>query len=353
MQVRPSAFIVSPAYDVTFFFASLAAPLLLWGAFGLGWLTGVAVYAVFQLAFNLPHNAQTWTMSIFDDEDRSKNGRRYAIALGIILVVFAVPALLSPEGVAPWLRDALVYWGYYHLVRQHYGILRLYERRMANAGTPAPPLESKLYARFIDVVSYAPLLIRFRDPNLMTIHAAGRAVWIRHPILPPIVWQAVASAYAATILLAVVHHVVLALTGRRNLGPRAMHLIAVTVCFGLATLVVNDILVAIAIVTAFHNLQYMGLVWFHNRTRADIADREHAPAGKNVTIDWIRTGKQGRYAALSFAYGAALLAPVAIFRTPLSQLPITCVVALHYYVDSRVWRFADHPNLARFLRLKA
>jgi hypothetical protein len=69
--------------------------------------------------------------------------------------------LLSPDGVSPWLRDALVYWGYYHLVRQHYGILRLYERRMAIAGTPAPPLESKLYARFIDIASYAPLLLRF------------------------------------------------------------------------------------------------------------------------------------------------------------------------------------------------
>ena len=29
-----------------------------------------------------------------------------------------------------WVRDALIYWGYYHLVRQHYGFQRLYERKM-------------------------------------------------------------------------------------------------------------------------------------------------------------------------------------------------------------------------------
>jgi hypothetical protein len=185
----------------------------------------------------------------------------------------------------------------------------------------------------------------------MTIHAAGTA-WIRHPVLPPIAWHTVAAVYVAVVAAAIVHHVVLAARGRRNLGPRAMHLVAVTLCFALANLLVRDVLVAIAIVTSFHNLQYVGLVWFRNRTRAEIADREAVARGRNPAIDWIRSGRRGRYAAVSFAYGALLLAPVALFRTPLSQLPITWAVAMHYYVDARVWRFADYPLLGRFLRLK-
>jgi hypothetical protein len=349
-----SGWIVSPRYDLVFFIGSVAVPLVLWGAFSVGWLTGVAVYAIFQIAFNMPHNFQTWTMSILDADDRAKNGRRYAVAGAVVLVVFGVPMVASPGVVFRALNDALIYWGYYHLVRQHYGIQRLYERRMAMAGAPVPPLESKLYARFLDVVSYAPLLIRFRDPELMTIHVGKTSLWVRHPVLPAPVWQGIAAAYGLTILAAIVHHVVLAARGRRELAPRALLLASVTIAFGIAALGVRDLIVAIAIVTSFHNLQYLGLVWFHNRTRAEIAQREGAREGANRPIDWIRGGHVTRYMLVTFGYGVAVFGPIAVFPTAiLARLPLTALVALHYYVDARVWRFGDYPGLARYLRLKA
>jgi hypothetical protein len=352
-STKAPVWIVDRGYDLGFFILSLAAPLLLWAAFGAGWLTGVAVYGIFQIAFNMPHNVQTWTMSVFDRQDRAKNGRRYAIALAVILLLFGGTIAVSPGVAFPVVRDALVYWGYYHLVRQHYGFLRLYERRMAIAGSPASALESKAGGRFLDIVSYAPLLIRFRDPDLMTIHVAGQSFWIRHPVLPTLVWQGIAALYAATILAAIVFHVVAIGRGRRNLGPRALLFAAVTICFGLAGIVIKDIVVAIAIVTSFHNLQYLGLVWFHNRTRAEIAERESLPRGDNPTIDWIRGGKVVPYGLMTFLYGVVLILPIAIFPDSLvAQVPITTVVALHYYVDSRLWRFGDRPNLARYLRLK-
>ena len=352
--VAADGWIVSRGYDLGFFILSLAAPMLLWAAFGAGWITGVAVYVVFQIAFNMPHNVQTWTMSIFDARDRAQNGRRYAIALGVIVALFLATMALSPDLAFPLLRDALIYWGYYHLVRQHYGFLRLYERRMTVAGSPVSPLESKLGARFLDVVSYAPLLIRFRDPELMTIHVSGRSFWIRHPILPAPVWHGIAVVYGGVILAAIAYQCVAAARGRKHLAPRALLFAAVTICFGLAAIVIKDIVIAIAIITSFHNIQYLGLVWFHNRTRAQIADRESLPRGDNPTIDWIRKGSFGTYGAMTFLYGVGIFLPIAIFPdSVLAQLPINVVVALHYYVDARVWRFGDRPNLARYLRLKA
>jgi hypothetical protein len=106
-----NGFIVSARYDTLFFTGSLLVPLGLWAAFSIGWMTGVAVYATFQLAFNLPHNFQTWTLSLLDEGDRAKNGRRYVIALAACILIFAVPMVLSPDGVYPWVRDALIYWG--------------------------------------------------------------------------------------------------------------------------------------------------------------------------------------------------------------------------------------------------
>ncbi len=346
-----SAWIVSPRYDLTFFVGSLAVPLLLWAAFQVGFLTGVGVFVIFQLAFNMPHNIQTWTMSVLDDDDRKRNKIRYILAFVVITLIFGLAMTLSPNGVFPWVRDALIYWGYYHLVRQHYGFQRLYERRSALAGERIAPLESKFYARFLEVVSYSPLLLRFRDRNLMTIHAAGKDVWVHHPTLPVVVWKVIAAGYALMVAAAVIHHIVAFARGRREMLPRALLLLAVTLAFGLAAIVVSDLIVAIAIVTSFHNLQYLGLVLFHNRNRARFESSDQMPS-TNRAIALIRDGKFITYAALSFVYGIVLLVPNAIFApSPLGELPITIAVAMHYYVDSRIWRFQDYPKLGRFLGL--
>jgi hypothetical protein len=354
VEARPkTVWIVSGGYDLLFFSGSVAVPMLLWAAFTFGWLTGVGVYLAFQLLFNMPHNVQTWTMSVLDESDRKKNGRRYLVAAAVIVGLFGGAMTLSPTVAYPLLRDALVYWGYYHLVRQHYGFHRLYERRMAVLGEPAPPLESKVYGRYLDAVSYAPLLLRFRDPELLTIRAAGRAVHIRHPVLPEMAWKLVAAAYVAVILGAVVHHGVMVARGRKQLLGRATLLASVTFAFGLAGLAIEDIVVSIAVVTSFHNIQYLGLVLFHNKTRAELAEREGAPRGQNPPIDWLRAGQLLPYVAMSVSYGLVVFAPRAAFRdVALAELPITLVVALHYYVDSRIWRFNEYPNLARYLRLR-
>ncbi len=344
-----SAWIVSPRYDLTFFIGSLLLPLLLWAAFQIGWLTGVGVFVIFQLAFNMPHNIQTWTMSVLDEDDRKRNATRYILALVVITLVFALPMMFSPNGVLPWIRDALIYWGYYHAVRQHYGFARLYERRSALAGERIVPLESKFYARFLDVVAYAPLVLRFRDKSLMTIRVAGKEIWVRHPVLPELVWKSIAAIYALIIVVALVHHAVSFAKGRRQMLPRALLLLAVTVASAFALIIVNDVVVAIAIVTSFHNLQYLGLVLFHNRNRAR-AESAGGQLIKNWAIGLLRDGKFLTYAGITFLYGIVLLVPIALLKdSPLGELPITVAVAMHYYVDSRIWRFQDYPNLGRYL----
>jgi hypothetical protein len=344
MSPMPPGWIVNPRYDTLLFTASLAVPMALWAAFSMGMMTGVAVYVTFQLAFNLPHNFQTWTMSVLDDEDRGKNGRAYGIAAAVILLVLGVPMVVSPEGIYPWVRDALIYWGYYHLVRQHYGFQRIYERKMGGVSER----ESWWYGRYLDLVSYLPLLIRFRDPELMTIHVGSASATIRHPTLPGPVIMALLVVYGLTIAAAIVHHIWAAAHGRKIWVPRALLLLSVTACFALAAIVISDIIVAIAIVTSFHNIQYLGLVWFHNRNRAEQGDTKG-----NTPIGWIAAKRFGVYAAASIFYGVLIFAPRALIQgTRLAELPLAFVVALHYYVDARVWRFKDYPKRGAWLLLK-
>lgn len=338
-----SPWIVSRRFDVAFFFASLLVPLALWAGFSAGFLTGVAVYVLFQLLLNMPHNFQTWTLSVFDPGDRAKHGRRYAIASVVCLLVFGVPMVLSPQGVYPYVRDALIYWGYYHLVRQHYGFQRLYERKMGGAG----PRESWIFGRLLDAVSYLPLLLRFDDPDRMTIHAGTNDVMITHLPLPPAAWWAIFGLYALALVGCGVQHLVLARRGRRNLWPRTLLLWSVALCFGLACLAIDDMIVAIAVVTGYHSLQYLGLLAFHNRNRAV----QETPT-PNRTIRWLQDGRVWLYATASFLYGVAILAPRASLPgVRLAELPITFVVAMHYYIDGRMWRFGDYPERGRWLLL--
>ena len=336
--------IVSPRYDTVFFTASVAVPLLLWAAFEVGFMTGVAVYVTFQLVFNMPHNFQTWTLTVLDPEDRRQNGVRYLVAFAACCLVLGVPMVLSPDGVYPWVRTALIYWGYYHLVRQHYGFQRLYERKMGGVG----PRESFWYGRFLDAVSYGPLLIRFGFPERMTIKVGGAASWVWHPVFPAPVVTALAVAWVGVVAAAVAHHLWMWRQGRRLLGPRAMLFASVALAFGLAGAVIEDFIVAVAVVTAFHNLQYLGLLWFHNRNRVAQGD-----AGANPVMGWLAHGKVPLYVAVSLLYGVVVFAPRALFRdVRVAELPLAAVVALHYYVDARVWRFKDYPKRGAWLRLR-
>ena len=96
----------SPRYDLCFFSGSLLVPGVLWVAFHAGALTGVAVYVIFQLLFNMPHNFQTWTLTVMDKGDRAAHGRRYAVAAAVLLAVFGGTLLTSPQVAYPWLPGA-------------------------------------------------------------------------------------------------------------------------------------------------------------------------------------------------------------------------------------------------------
>jgi hypothetical protein len=136
--------------------------------------------------------------------------------------------------------------------------------------------------------------------------------------------------------------------GGRVVLPRLLLFLSITIAFGLADLVVEDLIVAIAIVTAYHNLQYIGLVLHRTETRARLG-----LVDGNRFVAWLRDGRLARYLACAFAYGVIIFAPRALLRgVRLGELPLTAVVALHYVVDARLWKGARQPRLAVELGLK-
>jgi hypothetical protein len=339
--------IISARKDFTFFVASLGVCGAIWAAFALSWASGVAVYVVFQLAFNMPHNFQTWTLTVLDAEDREHNGPRYAVAAAIVVATFAIPLLASPDVIYPALVDLLLYWGYYHLVRQHHGILRLYERRLTQASSPSSARELWWQSRLLEVICYVPLLLRFRDPDSMTVHVGPHPTWVRHPILPAPLVPWLAGLYVVSLAIMLIHAGASARRGR-PLGPRTLYLVAVSAAMGISGLAIHDFLMASIFVTVHHNIEYLGLVWFHHQNRVSSPQ----PIVGNEPLSWLKNRNYLRYAFATLIYGLVIFAVRFVSpHSPYAELPLLFVVAMHYYIDSRAWRFRERPALAQHLRL--
>jgi len=345
MVARPLPWIVSPRFDGAFFIGSVAVPLALWAGFQFGFWSGVALYVLFQLAFNLPHHMQTWSMSFADRDTRTAQGRRFIAWGATVALALGLPMWLSPDHLYPVVRDGLIYWGYFHLVRQHQGFVKIYERKAGGLG----PLETQVWARFVDVVSYAPLLLRFTRPGWMTLSVAGRQSEVWHPWVSPAWASSLWALYFAVIGVAAVRLWVEARSQKASVVPRALYLLTVTASFGLTVLGVQDFITAVAMVTALHNVQYAGLTWFHNRSRL-----EEGASGGNGMLRLLAQRRFLAYTALVFGYGVVLLAPRALWpQLKLAELPLSWAVAMHYVVDAGLWRMKRHPERARWLGLSA
>jgi hypothetical protein len=96
-------------------------------------------------------------------------------------------------------------------------------------------------------------------------------------------------------------------------------------------------LVAEALETAYHTVQYQGWMIHYQRRRF--------PEVKRVALKW---------AGLSLLYGtvAGVVEVYSLLDHPWAVwlfAPFTMLVLFHYYVDGLIWRFRQYPELSRVL----
>jgi hypothetical protein len=228
------------------------------------------------------------------------------------------PSLLAHGG---WLwKGFLLFaylWAYFHLVRQHYGFLALYRRRVGADDLVENRLETLLL--------WVGCLYPFLRYSLSDAYVrSGLPVLLPAACLPRL--RVLVDVLAMLSIL-----VLVALLRRRTraLGPRHL-LIAVVIAFHVAVFAVLDNLLTItATLTIFHNLQYHRIVWQHERGQGRVP-----------------MGGLAMYLGLGALLGVAWYGPrvlgVALSSSDLSRnvlLGIGWGVAFHhYYVDGQIWR---------------
>lgn len=329
--------LVGPRYDLFFFIGSCVATWFFLGLYhgleaaGVG-IRGDSVlltYLVFTAIFDHPHIFQTFSRTHADPDAAGQRRRRSWGLAAFVAAGFGIMA-------AGWERELIVFaafWGTWHIIRQHWGFLRVYKALNRDFS----PLDDRLdawlfYGGMIAFVVYG----YSGEPSETVIYGALSA---NFPSLPDWLgdvayWVLVGlfGAYGARQLW-------LLATGRPVNLPKLLLLAAALSTHGLVFVTATPFLVAEALETAYHDIQYQGWIMHYQRRRF---------AGRRVVGRWL-------LAALAYGTVVGTIEVLSLLDRGLSWLfvPFAMVVLWHYYVDGKVWKLGQDRGLRDTMMARA
>jgi hypothetical protein len=336
--VQPAAprlahrWIITPGIDLAFLIGSA--------------LAGYA-YLVANVALHIPISLLWWFWSVgfdgthifgtasrtfFDSEARH---RRRALLFGSAAFFFALGPVLVLLGGKAVLALIVAVWAYYHVIRQHYGIMVLYKVKNRDFAK----LDNFLDRWFLGVMTVFPPFHRFfiHHPEELGLHFS-------FPRLEPILWILVAAT-----ALAYLGRQVVRMRRRDPVDLPKFLLFAGVIPLHWLTFAYMSWMGAVPTVTIVHNLQYHALIWFHNRNRYGVA----SASGSHGRIPQAVSRSLLNYVLVALIFSA-------LYRVPGFQLGRASDLAFgffcgfgltHYYLDSKIWRVRSDPALRQALQL--
>jgi hypothetical protein len=312
--------IIGRNVDLVFVIGSAAAGYLYLGLYAALHVPVSLLWWIWSLAFDGTHIFATASRTYFDSEARASAP---GLLFGSLVFFFALGPAMVVAGLKGWLALLVGVWAYYHVVRQHYGFLILYN---VKHGEKCPIDHWFLYTMLIAPPYYRffvrnprelglPFSLAFTEPAMWVVLAVVAAIWVRQQM--------------------------------RNPGNLPKYLLlGAVIPLHWAVFSLMSWQAAVPTVTIVHNLQYHALVWFHNRNRyAGEPGHGRIPAAVSRSL---------------LAYAAAGLVFSAVYRIPGFHLArasdlafgLFCGFGLtHYWLDSRIWRVRHDPPLRRALGL--
>ncbi len=327
-------------------------------------VAAVTLYVVWILAIDGPHVFATVSRTYLDASERRARARLLRGSLAFFALGPASVAIAMLAGHrAPYDVFLLVctLWSYWHVVRQHYGVLVLYERK----GGESEPIDLRVDALFLYVGLLAPV-VAFTFGNPRTLALLGLA----EP--PP--WASAVAVTAWTL----VGIAAVGLGGRQWMRARGAQPIRWTKLLFLAAATSVAIVLfsppvaahvqyeaIMPIVTSFHDVQYLAIVWFYHRNRAATrhTQKNPAPLVARRIAAFLAAGVAFTLAyrvALGCLFSAWPGCSVGADEVPLaagltvSDLGVAFLWGFalhHYYLDQRIWHVRREQALHRDLLL--
>lgn len=333
--VARSPWILGPALDSLIF---IGAPLLVMAVFLP--LRGVFTsreIAIFLLAFfTFGHHFPTF-LRAYGDRDLLRRFR-YRFLLGPPLI-FAAALWFD----AKQLHGLLVFvalWDIWHVLMQHYGFMRIYDSKAGAVHPTGSWLDWALSITwYLALIAVSP----HYSHNLLS-----RAYQVGLPALSAGTLQGVRTALLALGALFAFAWIGWHLNQWRSGEPVSWRKIALLTIFLGATwylyVGLDDFLVGFTVWSAFHCIQYYGIVWVYSRNRVD----KQGDVTRLVRFLFRPSVLLAAlYLGLILAYGSINYFASAVPNDFLQRLLIAFIVtsnAMHYYFDGFIWKIRDRKT---------
>ncbi|MBI3769907.1 MAG: hypothetical protein HY271_15650 [Deltaproteobacteria bacterium] len=350
----------------------LSGYLCLYVSVGLG-VSSLLIWWFWNLFFNGPHFYATLSRTYLDKQEWQQRGSLLIGSLALVLVgPLAIWLSVRTASRVPFLGFWFfgVLWAYYHVVRQHYGFMALYQKKNGERAGSDNALDFWIFhvLMFGPVVSW---LLRY--PELR--EAAGLSFRLST------VESAVVAATPLVVALTIGLYVVKEALIYRHRGtinwPKSLLLLAYVPLHLLLLLRPTvagryDILLFNAVVTLPHNFQYVAIVWFYNvnRYRPDRERRQYGWASVasssvlrfaalgvlySAIFFYLRWYLEGQ--AVPFSFGPSRWSDLGLGGSfKIADLAAAVWIGFvfhHQYLDQRIWKIHSDRQLSRDLLLVA
>lgn len=327
-------------------------------------VSALLLWWIWIVAVDGPHVFATISRTYLDAEERVRRKRLLIASLGWFLIgpACVVAGILTGTPMIFFTFLVLAQlWAYWHVVRQHYGFMVLYQKKN---GEPAGK-ENKADYYIFYILMLAPFLsFLLRHPSARFQLGLGPEISTPEQYI----LYFLHAFIAATIVFYIYKE---ARKPELNL-PKNIFLLAVVPLHLLIFLhpyisTHVDIILFAVFVTFYHNIQYHGIVWFYNRNKyrtgrdfglATKVSRNfltYYAAGILFTLlyrysNWFFTGSDVPF---GWSHNAVSQMAIAPFFT-VSDLAIAFWWGFafnHYYLDQKIWKVSKDRQLNQDLKL--
>jgi hypothetical protein len=329
--------IVSQRYDLFFFIGSFVFTLFFWGLYQIAdqfhfVLQGDSIlitYFLFSALLDHPHIFQTFSRTHGDRVEFKRHKFLHTVGLGCFIAIGFLVISLKLE--AELIVFASIF-GSYHIIRQHYGFLKAYknlnqDRSRLDDWLDFGTFYSGMFACFFyDYSGIETPIVIYQDfqcnfPNIPSVFV-------------DITWALFLGFLTLFLLRQGVrwwHQEPL------NLPKLLLMLAVLSTHYFIFFLTATPFLVAEALETAYHDVQYHGWIMHYQE--------KQFPSVKQVALKW---------GAIALLYG--IVVGVIELWGLLHQnfwlwlfMPFTMIIIYHYYVDGIIWKFSSQPELRQTL----
>jgi hypothetical protein len=336
----------SRSYDLWWYAAVpvLLYALLVTGSVLVGEKGPLVVYLASSVLTGLPHNMITWLM-IMPAESRRYYGKGLVFGPFVVTALVLLPTvLLFGTPAFGWALSINIVIAYYHITRQHQGLLHSCDGRYIQAtGDTGIKAMGQELRWLVGAVAAACFVWKLTGPPMKL----GLGVVPLQFTFYPVPTTGALMLTGICLLLAFRFGVLFYAHLKDGKRLPAAHLViggSAMANMVAAALIPNDqFFLTLALVASYHNLQYFAFCYTHHHLRA-VAD----PGPRDLYTRWARDRRAWAWFLLPVGLGAAYGAAAFAMPPLVSAVLLNGFMISHYFVDGNMWRRKYYPLMARF-----